>query len=97
MLPGNVPGGNRADILRRKCRDPRWALDSGIAALASVIVVWRFTRPRMVSETSERRAQRAVVVSFWLLDPRHRDPGHPRPGRTAPSQSHAVGQAGLTA
>jgi len=39
MLPGNVPGGNRADILRRKCHDPRWALGSGIEALASVIVV----------------------------------------------------------
>jgi len=64
-----VPRRNRADILRRKCRDPRWALDSGIEALASVIVVWRFTGSRMVSETSERRAQRAVAVSFWLLAP----------------------------
>ena len=36
---------------------------------ASVIVVWRFTGSRMVSETSERRAQRAVAVSFWQLDP----------------------------
>ena len=69
MLPGNVPGGNRADILRRNCRDPRWALGSGIEALASVIVVWRFTGSPVVSETSERRAQRAVAVSFWLLAP----------------------------
>ena len=49
-------GGNRADILRRKCRDPRWALGSGIEALASVIVVWRFTGSRMVSETERRKA-----------------------------------------
>ena len=69
MLLGNVPGGNRADILRRKCRDPRWALGSGIEALARVIVVWRFTGSRMVSETSARRAQLAVAVSFWLLAP----------------------------
>jgi hypothetical protein len=30
---------------------PRPALGSGIAALASVIVVWRFTGSPMVSET----------------------------------------------
>jgi divalent metal cation (Fe/Co/Zn/Cd) transporter len=46
-----------------------WALGSGIEALASVIVVWRFTGSRMQSETAERRAQRAVAVSFWLLAP----------------------------
>ena len=46
-----------------------WALGSGIEGLASVIVVWRFTGPRMLSETAERRAQKAVAVSFWLLAP----------------------------
>jgi divalent metal cation (Fe/Co/Zn/Cd) transporter len=46
-----------------------WALGSGIEALASIVVVWRFTGSRMVSETAERRAQRAVAVSFWLLAP----------------------------
>ena len=46
-----------------------WALGSGIEGLASVIVVWRFTGSRMLSETAERRAQRAVAVSFWLLAP----------------------------
>src|SRR5262245_15638397 len=46
-----------------------WALGSGIEALASVIVVWRFTGSRMLSESAERRAQRAVAVSFWLLAP----------------------------
>ena len=46
-----------------------WALGSAIEALASMIVVWRFTGSRMLSETAERRAQKAVAVSFWLLAP----------------------------
>ncbi len=46
-----------------------WALGSGIEAVASVIVVWRFTGSRVLSETAERRAQKAVAVSFWLLAP----------------------------
>jgi divalent metal cation (Fe/Co/Zn/Cd) transporter len=46
-----------------------WALGSAIEALASMIVVWRFTGSRTVSETAERRAQKAVAVSFWLLAP----------------------------
>jgi divalent metal cation (Fe/Co/Zn/Cd) transporter len=46
-----------------------WALGSVIEALASVIVIWRFTGTRMASQTAERRAQRAVAVSFWLLAP----------------------------
>jgi divalent metal cation (Fe/Co/Zn/Cd) transporter len=46
-----------------------FGLDSGIEALASVIVIWRFTGTRLASDTSERRAQRLVAVSFWLLAP----------------------------
>ncbi len=46
-----------------------WALGSAIEALASVIVLWRFTGSRTISETAERRAQKAVAVSFWLLAP----------------------------
>ena len=46
-----------------------WALGSAIEGLASVIVVWRFTGSRMLSPTAERRAQKAVAVSFWLLAP----------------------------
>lgn len=45
-----------------------WALGS-IEALASVIVIWRFIGSRIMSETAERRAQKAVAVSFWLLAP----------------------------
>jgi divalent metal cation (Fe/Co/Zn/Cd) transporter len=46
-----------------------FGLDSGIEALASVIVIWRFTGTRLASATSERRAQRLVAVSFYLLAP----------------------------
>lgn len=46
-----------------------WALGSAVEGLASVIVVWRFTGSRMLSETAERRAQRGVAVSFWLIAP----------------------------
>lgn len=46
-----------------------WALGSAIEGLASVIVVWRFTGSRTLSETAERRAQKAVAISFWLLAP----------------------------
>ena len=46
-----------------------WALGSAVEGLASVIVIWRFTGSRTLSETAERRAQRGVAVSFWLLAP----------------------------
>ena len=34
-----------------------------------MIVVWRFTGSRTLSETAEQRAQRGVAVSFWLITP----------------------------
>jgi divalent metal cation (Fe/Co/Zn/Cd) transporter len=46
-----------------------FGLDSGIEALASVIVIWRFTGTRLASATAERRAQQLVAVSFFLLAP----------------------------
>jgi divalent metal cation (Fe/Co/Zn/Cd) transporter len=46
-----------------------WAAGGAIEGLASVIVVWRFTGSRTLSEGAERRAQRAVAISFWLLAP----------------------------
>jgi len=46
-----------------------WALGSAVEGLASVIVIWRFTGARTLSQTAERRAQRGVAVSFWLLTP----------------------------
>jgi len=46
-----------------------FGLDSGIEALASIIVIWRFTGSRLAGPLSERRAQKLVAVSFWLLAP----------------------------
>jgi divalent metal cation (Fe/Co/Zn/Cd) transporter len=46
-----------------------WALSSVVEGLASVIVIWRFTGPRTLSEEAEGRAQKAVALSFWLLAP----------------------------
>jgi divalent metal cation (Fe/Co/Zn/Cd) transporter len=46
-----------------------WGLGSAIEGLAAAIVIWRFTGARTHSETSERTAQRAVAVSFFLLAP----------------------------
>jgi divalent metal cation (Fe/Co/Zn/Cd) transporter len=46
-----------------------WGLGSAIEGLAAVIVIWRFTGSRTHSETAERRAERAVAVSFFLLAP----------------------------
>lgn len=44
-----------------------WALGSAIEGLASVIVIWRFTGSRRLSEFAEVRAHRVVAISFWLL------------------------------
>lgn len=46
-----------------------WAFGSVIEGVASIIVIWRLTGARTLSDTAERRAQRAVAVSFWLLAP----------------------------
>lgn len=44
-------------------------LDGAIEGLASVIIMWRFSGARTLSTTSERRAQRLVAISFYLLAP----------------------------
>ncbi|WP_246216667.1 cation transporter [Mycobacterium botniense] len=46
-----------------------WALGSAPEALASAMVVWRFSGWRTLSEIAEARAQRGVAVSFWLAAP----------------------------
>ena len=46
-----------------------FGLDSGVEALASVIVIWRFTGTRLTGAGAQRRAQRLVAVSFYLLAP----------------------------
>ena len=46
-----------------------WAASSAVEGLASAIVIWRFTSHRTLSASSERRAQRWVAASFFLLAP----------------------------
>ncbi|MBV9195964.1 MAG: hypothetical protein JO168_17650 [Solirubrobacterales bacterium] len=46
-----------------------FGLDSAIEALAAIIVIWRFTGARRLSAHAERRAQRLVAISFFLLAP----------------------------
>jgi divalent metal cation (Fe/Co/Zn/Cd) transporter len=46
-----------------------FGLDSAIEGFASIIVIWRFTGTRTISESAERRAQKWVGVSFFLLAP----------------------------
>jgi divalent metal cation (Fe/Co/Zn/Cd) transporter len=46
-----------------------FGLDSVIEGLASVIIIWRFTGTRTLSETAEARAHKAVAVTFFLLAP----------------------------
>ena len=46
-----------------------FGLDSGVEALASIIVLWRLSAARRSSDDAERRGQRLVAVSFFLLSP----------------------------
>ncbi|MFD8527892.1 cation transporter [Streptosporangium canum] len=46
-----------------------WGVSSLVEALASLIVVWRFTGARTHSTDAEDKARKAVAVSFWLLAP----------------------------
>lgn len=46
-----------------------FGFDSAIEGLASVIIIWRFAEHRALSEEAERRAQKLVAASFFLLAP----------------------------
>jgi len=46
-----------------------FGLDSAIEALASIIIIWRFTGQRRLSQHAEQRAQQLVAISFFLLAP----------------------------
>jgi divalent metal cation (Fe/Co/Zn/Cd) transporter len=46
-----------------------WAASSFVEGLASIIVIWRFTGPRTLSEHGEHAARRLVAGSFLLLVP----------------------------
>jgi divalent metal cation (Fe/Co/Zn/Cd) transporter len=46
-----------------------FGLDSAIEGLASIIVIWRFTGTRRLSEHAEQRSRRLVAITFFLLAP----------------------------
>src|SRR5688572_31070996 len=46
-----------------------FGLDSAIEGFASVIIIWRFTGSRVMSQAAEHRAQRLVAIQFFLLAP----------------------------
>jgi divalent metal cation (Fe/Co/Zn/Cd) transporter len=46
-----------------------FGIDSFIEGVASLVIVWRFTGSRLLSERSEGRAQKLVAVQFFLLAP----------------------------
>ena len=46
-----------------------FGIDSGIEGFASLVIVWRFTGHRLLSEHAEERAQRLVAIQFFLLAP----------------------------
>jgi divalent metal cation (Fe/Co/Zn/Cd) transporter len=46
-----------------------FGLDSAVEGFASVIIIWRFTGSRVLSETAEQRAQKLVALQFFILAP----------------------------
>ena len=46
-----------------------FGLDSAVEGFASVIIIWRFTGSRAMSQAAEDRAQKLVAAQFFLLAP----------------------------
>jgi divalent metal cation (Fe/Co/Zn/Cd) transporter len=46
-----------------------FGLDSAIEGVASVVIIWRFSGSRILSEHAEQRAQVLVAVQFFVLAP----------------------------
>jgi divalent metal cation (Fe/Co/Zn/Cd) transporter len=46
-----------------------FGIDSAIEGFASVVIVWRFTGSRVLSDAAERKAQKLVAVQFFVLAP----------------------------
>jgi divalent metal cation (Fe/Co/Zn/Cd) transporter len=46
-----------------------FGLDSAVEGFASVIIIWRFTGSRVMSEAAEQRAQKLVAIQFFILAP----------------------------
>jgi hypothetical protein len=61
--------GIRAGVQASSLGVITWAASSFVEALASLIVVWRFTGRRTLSADSEARAQKWVAASFFVLAP----------------------------
>jgi divalent metal cation (Fe/Co/Zn/Cd) transporter len=46
-----------------------FGIDSAIEGVASLVIVWRFTGRRLLSDTAEERAQKLVAIQFFILAP----------------------------
>lgn len=46
-----------------------FGIDSAIEGFASLVIVWRFTGSRLLSDRAERRAQSLVAIQFFVLAP----------------------------
>ena len=46
-----------------------FGLDSAIEGVASLVIIWRFTGSRMLSDAAEIRAQKLVAIQFFILAP----------------------------
>jgi divalent metal cation (Fe/Co/Zn/Cd) transporter len=46
-----------------------FGLDSAVEGFASLIIIWRFTGSRVMSQRAEDRAQKLVAIQFFLLAP----------------------------
>ena len=46
-----------------------FGLDSVVEGFASVVIIWRFTGARALSEAAETRAQKLVAIQFFVLAP----------------------------
>jgi divalent metal cation (Fe/Co/Zn/Cd) transporter len=46
-----------------------FGIDSAIEGAASLVIVWRFTGHRLLSDAAEHRARRLVAIQFFLLAP----------------------------
>jgi divalent metal cation (Fe/Co/Zn/Cd) transporter len=46
-----------------------FGIDSAIEGVASLVIVWRFTGHRLLSDAAEERAQKLVAMQFFVLAP----------------------------
>jgi divalent metal cation (Fe/Co/Zn/Cd) transporter len=46
-----------------------FGIDSAIEGVASIVIVWRFSGRRLLSERAEQRALRLVALQFFILAP----------------------------